>query len=83
MLIPHDPHHRQVNGAETLYILSKIDRIDLRTQQTAHDTRDIKELLKRRPSIHLSDLTGWILGVVILVLAAAGKWAEIGTLLGR
>jgi hypothetical protein len=82
MLIPHDPNHK-VNGAETLYILSKIDRIDLRTQKHSHDMCEIKELLKRRSPIHLSDLSGWILGVVILVLAAAGKWAEVGALLGR
>lgn len=84
--------HQTLNGstALVLHTLGEI-RADVRT--ISHEVRETRagmqgltrrlDLLER-PSLRdrFLDASGWLTGAVILVLAVAGKWTELGAFLG-
>lgn len=79
------PDHETFNGS-TAWIVYKLGRIETIAETTQ---RDVHVLTKRldtleRPSIkdRFLDASGWLTGAVILVLALAGKWHELGVFLG-
>ena len=84
------------NGS-TATIIYKLARIEVMAETTQRDLQDhrhetragMQVLTQRldtleRPSLkdRFLDASGWLTGVVILVLALAGKWHELGVFLG-
>jgi len=84
-------HH--FNGS-TATILYKLGRLEVKAENTERavmrieaDTRRSTrrlDLLERQASTtdRLKDLSGWLTGAIILVLALAGRWSELGAFLG-
>jgi hypothetical protein len=79
----------QFNGSTAL-VLWKLDNIQRDVIEHRHETRAGMQVLTRRldalerPSVkdRFLDVSGWLTGAVILVLALAGKWNELGVFLG-
>lgn len=82
--------HETLNGSTALivYTLGEI-RADVRTiKSEVHDgmqglTRRLDTLERRDLSALISDLLPYLTGVVVLALALAGRWAELGQFLQR
>jgi hypothetical protein len=88
--------HETFNGS-THTILYKLGRIEVMAETTQrdlhdhrHETRAGMQVLTQRldslekPSVkeRLLDSSGWLTGAIILILALAGKWNELGAFLG-
>ncbi len=87
--------HETFNGstATILYKLARIEVMAETTQMDLHDHRHetragMKDLTKRldtlerpSPKDRFLDASGWLTGAIILVLALAGKWNELGVFL--
>lgn len=85
--------HQEFNGS-TATILYKLGRIEMMAETTQHEVRetraDMRGLTRRLDSLEsrglgtiLADLLPYLTGVVVLALALAGRWAELGQFLQR
>jgi len=83
--------HQEFNGS-TATILYKLGRIEVVAETTQHEVREIRAdmrgLTRRLDSLEsrglgtiLADLLPYLTGVVVLALALAGRWAELGMFL--
>ncbi|CAN1724455.1 protein of unknown function [Hyphomicrobium sp. 1Nfss2.1] len=79
-----------LNGSTALVIL-KLDSIQRDVIEHRHETRiGMQTLTTRLDTLEakgsaldrLKDLSGWLTGAIILILALAGKWNELGAFLG-
>lgn len=84
--------HETLNGSTALIVhtLGEI-RADVRSiKHDTHETMIVTHVLTQRldslerPSAkeRLLDSSGWLTGAIILILALAGKWNELGAFLG-
>lgn len=85
--------HFNGSTATIIYKLARIEVMAETTQKDLHNHRaetraDMRALTQRldsmeRPSIkdRFLDASGWLTGAVILILALAGKWNELGVFL--
>lgn len=83
--------HETFNGSTALIVhtLGEI-KADVRTiKRNTHETMIVTHVLTQRldsqqkssAKDRLLDLSGWLTGVIILILALAGKWNELGVFL--
>jgi hypothetical protein len=79
--------HAGLNGSEAL-ILYKLGRLEVTTETTQRDVRVLTKRLdtmERRPPSSLKqkagDIAPYLTGLVVIALATAGKWAELGKFL--
>lgn len=86
------PDHETFNGSTALIVhtLGEI-KADVRTiKRNTHETMIVTHVLTQRldsqqkssAKDRILDLSGWLTGAVILILALAGKWHELGVFLG-
>ena len=86
-------NHETLNGSTAL-VLYRLGRIEVLAETTQHEVRetraDMKTLTRRMdtlerrgPSQVVGDLLPYLTGVAVLVLALAGRWAELGMFLQR
>lgn len=76
--------HEPLNGS-TATIIYKLARLEVMAETTDRRVCRIERRLdsQQKPPTQerLLDLSGWLTGAVILILALAGKWNELGAFL--
>jgi len=76
--------HETLNGSTAL-VLYKLGRIEVMAENTERRVCKIEQQLESKPRLsdRMADLLPYLTGVVVLVLALAGRWAELGQFLQR